>query len=312
MDEGLNSTDDPPRLPRGVAVQHTPGESPGLWFEVAELPDGRLGMAIGDSPDCNLIGRLRSTVRTALLRDPDPAAALTAVEWPGSTALCAVVIDQPASQMTCATLGGLAAVAAGPGSSHRVVQPAAGTVLTTPLSAGTTVLLSTGPADQTAARLAECVNEHPEQAAAHIAAALNPPSPVLLYRQPPGPLQLTLPARPASLAVIRGRLRRWLALAGVDPETSADALLAVGEATANATEHSAAGVSHEVELTVHAAIAGERLRFIVSDNGCWKPARSFPRHRGHGIKLIEALVDAADFTTGERGTTVEMLKEVRA
>lgn len=129
--------------------------------------------------------------------------------------------------------------------------------------------------------------------------------------QRPAALNLVLPAAPASLAVVRRQLRQWLAEAGVDAEASADALLAVGEAASNAAEHAVTGVARPVDLTVHASIDGARMRFVVSDNGRWRPAPNHSGHRGHGIKLIHALVDSADLTTGENGTIVEMFKEVR-
>lgn len=122
-------------------------------------------------------------------------------------------------------------------------------------------------------------------------------------------MSVTVPADPASLAVIRSELRHWLAVAGVDSETAADTLLAVGEAASNATEHSVLGADHDVELTVDAVVSGDRLLFTVADNGRWKPPPESPGHRGHGIRLINALVDDADLVTGAQGTTVQMIKE---
>ena len=56
----------------------------------------------------------------------------------------------------------------------------------------------------------------------------------------------------------------------------------------------------------------------VGDHGRLRATRDGPGgrahgtgDRGHGIELINALVDAADVTTGENGTTVSMLKEMR-
>lgn len=127
---------------------------------------------------------------------------------------------------------------------------------------------------------------------------------------PAPPLTITLPALPGNLAVFRGRLRDWLAEAGVDPELCADVLLAVGEATANATEHSVVGADHEVCLTLSAAVKGNHLYLTVSDDGRWKPAVGSQGHRGHGMHLINALVDSVQLTTTPDGTTVAMLKEV--
>lgn len=128
---------------------------------------------------------------------------------------------------------------------------------------------------------------------------------------PPEPMTITLPAVPDSLAVVRRRLREWLALARLDPESCADVLLAVGEATANAAEHSVVAAEHAVTVIVRAALCGKLLLLTVSDDGRWKPATETPQgHRGHGMHLINALVDSVDLTATAGGTTVQMLKEL--
>jgi anti-sigma regulatory factor (Ser/Thr protein kinase) len=121
---------------------------------------------------------------------------------------------------------------------------------------------------------------------------------------------VTTPAAPKHLAVSRGRLRDWLAGAGVDSESSADVLLAVGEATANATEHSVLGTDRDVHLTVNAALNGKLLQLSVRDDGQWKPKAVSDGHRGHGLHLIHALVDSVELTTSPDGTTVAMRKEL--
>jgi anti-sigma regulatory factor (Ser/Thr protein kinase) len=141
--------------------------------------------------------------------------------------------------------------------------------------------------------------------------APNCESEVSAHPKPPEPMSLTLAAVPSNLAVSRRRLRDWLAEAGVDPQSCADVLLAVGEATANATEHSVQGVGHEVQLTVNAALIGNTLQLTVSDDGAWKPATVSQNHRGHGIHLMNALVDSVELSATPGGTTVAMLKELR-
>lgn len=133
---------------------------------------------------------------------------------------------------------------------------------------------------------------------------------------PPEPLTVTLPALPDSLAVVRARLREWLAQAGLDPESSADVLLAVGEATANAVEHSVVGAEGPVVMDVRAALCGNLLALTVSDNGRWKD-NDCPKsdtgsraYRGHGMHLINALVDSVELSATADGTTVQMLKEL--
>lgn len=126
----------------------------------------------------------------------------------------------------------------------------------------------------------------------------------------PAPLRVTLPADPASLAISRGQLRDWLTAVGLDAEATADVLLAVGEATANATEHAPVGATEPVNVTVTAAVEGDTLLLTVFDTGRWKPATVSSGHRGHGIHLMNALVDSVELTTSQAGTTVSMSKEL--
>lgn len=134
---------------------------------------------------------------------------------------------------------------------------------------------------------------------------------MILCRQPPDPLLLTVPAAPENLAVIRDHLRQWLTLAGIDAETRADALLAVGEAASNAAEHAPIGAGRNVDLTLGATVSNGRLRVTVSDNGRWRTPPEVAGHRGHGIRLIRALVDDVGLITTEQGTTITMVKQIR-
>lgn len=295
----------------GVAVRYWPSDvGTGLWHEVTELGDGRLGVAVGRSTDTARARRRADRVRAVLHAGGDPAAALA--DWPhgdaDEVAACAV-IDRLTAAVIHSSRGGAQSVMAAP-ASPAISLTAAGTML----PPGATVLLCTGPADRTGPPLNHGTVLPPDQAADRIVEALahHPTAAVaLLYRHAPAPLEMTVPAAPANLATVRNQLRHWLAFTGVDAETAADSLLAVGEAASNATEHSVVGTRHAVDLTVSAAVDGDRLRFTVADNGCWKPPPNAPGHRGHGIRLINALVDDAELMTDEQGTTVEMVKDLR-
>jgi anti-sigma regulatory factor (Ser/Thr protein kinase) len=127
----------------------------------------------------------------------------------------------------------------------------------------------------------------------------------------PAPLSIRLPAIPASLAVIRGHLRSWLPTALVNPAAAAEVLLAVGEAAANAVEHAVRGATREVIVEVTAQATSTGLALTVKDNGRWHaPPGSAPSRRGHGSKLMKALVDTVTITPTPQGTTVEMRKEL--
>ena len=127
----------------------------------------------------------------------------------------------------------------------------------------------------------------------------------------PAPLQIRLPAIPASLAVIRAHLRTWLPTARVNPSAAADVLLAVGEAASNAVEHAVRGSARDVQLEVTAWATNTGLALTVKDNGHWHaPRRS--AQRGHGSRLMSALVDTVTITPTPQGTTVEMRKELHS
>jgi anti-sigma regulatory factor (Ser/Thr protein kinase) len=127
----------------------------------------------------------------------------------------------------------------------------------------------------------------------------------------PAPLNIRLPAVPASLAVIRAHLRTWLPTAAVNPSTAADVLLAVGEAASNAVEHAVEGTAGNVELEVTVRATNAGLALTVKDNGRWHaPRPSPPGRRGHGSRLMSALVDHVTITPTPQGTTVEMRKEL--
>jgi anti-sigma regulatory factor (Ser/Thr protein kinase) len=128
----------------------------------------------------------------------------------------------------------------------------------------------------------------------------------------PAPLRIRLPAIPASLAVIRARLRTWLPTAQVTPSAAAEVLLAVGEAVSNAVEHAVRGTAGDVEVEVTARATTAGLALTVKDNGRWHAPRRSERsaQRGHGSRLMNALVDTVTVTPTPQGTTVEMRKEL--
>lgn len=322
MDEVVSSAAGTACAP-GVAVRYGPARAAGVWHHLAELQDDRLAVAVGRSTDPALVDRLSSEIGAVLRATGDPVAA-TAVAaaspagGPAAARVICAVIDRPAARLTYSSVGDIQLVVAVPEATHTVLDPAVGRPASVQLQPATTVLLCTVEPGEDAACAAELLaasaTMHPDQAADRIIGTLAglPIAVVaLLYRHAPAPMSLTVPAVPSSLATVRSRLRHWLALTGADSETAADALLAVGEAASNAAEHAVLGAVHDVELTVRAAVAGARLLFTVSDNGCWKTPSESSGHRGHGIRLIKALVDEAHLASGERGTTVEMSKEWR-
>ena len=61
------------------------------------------------------------------------------------------------------------------------------------------------------------------------------------------------------------------------------------------------------QVRLLARALGDDLHLTIIDNGSWRPARSEPDpNRGHGLKLMRALMQHVDLRTGATGTTVEM------
>src|SRR5258705_6300787 len=125
----------------------------------------------------------------------------------------------------------------------------------------------------------------------------------------PAPLRIRLPAIPASLAVIRAHLRTWLPIARVNPCAAAEVLLAVGEAASNAVEHAVRRTAHNVELEVTARATNTGIALTVKDNGHWQPPLRSAQ-RGHGSRVMRALVDTVTITATPQGPTVEKRKEL--
>ena len=137
---------------------------------------------------------------------------------------------------------------------------------------------------------------------------------VLIYRQPPAPLNLHVSAAdPSCLAVIRQQLRQWLPQADIADRDGTDILIAIGEAAANAYEHATAGRGdgqEPVQITVSVRAGHASLEATVADTGSWRPPREQPGTRGHGIAFMHALMDDVDIRTCQGGTTVTMKKEL--
>lgn len=143
---------------------------------------------------------------------------------------------------------------------------------------------------------------------------------VLVYRHPPAPLTVQVPAdAPSSLALLRARLRQWLPAAGIGVPEGQDIMIAAGEATANAVEHATAGRPADaarVLITLTARAARTAVGVTVADNGSWRspPAdreQPTPGTRGHGIIFTHALMDDVTIDTTPHGITVTLTKELK-
>ncbi|MBB3086377.1 SpoIIE family protein phosphatase [Geodermatophilus sabuli] len=160
-----------PRLDRlALAAHYLPGaegaQAGGDWYDVVELPDGRVAIAVGDvvgqGPSAAAVmGQLRSALSAALLQGCEPAEALElldrfAARLPGalgSTAAC-LVVDGVAGTVRWARAGHPPPLVVGPGGSRFLDGAGSGAVLGAPdrppyregvteVAPGTTLLLYT-------------------------------------------------------------------------------------------------------------------------------------------------------------------------
>jgi serine/threonine-protein kinase RsbW len=116
------------------------------------------------------------------------------------------------------------------------------------------------------------------------------------------------PADPEQLSVIRHELARWLAPLQLTDDETADVVLAVDEAAANAVRHAyGPGTSGVVELTLWTEPG--TLCVEVVDHGSWQqpaapPAPGDARDRGRGIPLMNTMADAVLIHYDARGSRV--------
>lgn len=317
VDEVLRPDGDAPcsiPAPWGFAARYSPADAAGCWIEFVPLTEGRTGFLVGHSGTSAIADALRAQARAALLSTADPLQTLSGLTIREGTAFCAVI---DGDTMAYSSVGQPVGAIAKPGMRSQPLPPADARLVVAPLEPGATVLLSTDALAAVPGLPEDCAGMNPEHLAdrvVHGVSAGRTDQPgsaaVLLYRHPPAPLTIRLPAEPDGLSVSRGKLRQWLAAAGIDSEICADVLLAVGEATANATEHAVVGAPSNVEITVDARFEPGGLRLSVEDNGRWKPASVSSGHRGHGVRLMNALMDSVTLAAGQQGTTVTMVKEL--
>jgi PAS domain S-box-containing protein len=126
---------------------------------------------------------------------------------------------------------------------------------------------------------------------------------------PPGPFRIELSADPAELASMRRGLGRWLTARGASKDELDAIQIASHEACSNSIEH---GCDFgQGRVTVEADTSPEGVVLEVRDSGAWveRPDGPLP-FRGHGLPLMEALVDSVDIERSEAGTTVRLRRQL--
>ncbi|MGW2625319.1 SpoIIE family protein phosphatase [Micromonospora taraxaci] len=318
----------------------------GDWYDTIALVDGQIGIVVGDCVGHGLraatvMGQLRSACRALLLQDSSPSRTLTALDrfaaqLPG--ALCATVfcgvLDPTTGQLRYASAGHPPAIVTSPDGITRLLDQGHSRPLGVRGSAerpeaeervparATLMLYTDGLVERRRQPLTAGIGHvvtviqngraHPiETLATDVMAQLSPPGgydddvAVLLYRHP-GPLELDFAAERTGLAPVRSALRNWLERCGLHPTNAYNVLVAAGEACANAIEHGHRD-NPGGRIRLRATATADGLHLSVTDSGHWKtPQPDASTHRGRGLLLMRALMDAITVTPSATGTTIDM------
>jgi PAS domain S-box-containing protein len=338
----------PAQLPPGFAVRYAPATRPlkvgGDWYDTVALPDGRIGIVVGDCVGHGLqaatvMGQLRSACRALLLQNIDPAQTLMALDRFAAQltgAMCATVfcgvLDPATGELAYSSAGHPPAVVTHPdgatslldqgrsrplGVRYVGVRPEARFVVP---SRATLLLYTDGlverrrqPLTAGIDRVAGVVRHGQalglEDLATDVMTGMAPETGydddvALLLYRHPGPLEIDFPAEAGRLSTVRSALRTWLARCGIDTTTAQNVLVAAGEACANAIEH-----GHRFlpggQIRLRAAATADDLQLTITDTGRWlAPQPAANPHRGRGLALMRALMNEVTITTGAAGTIV--------
>jgi anti-sigma regulatory factor (Ser/Thr protein kinase) len=117
---------------------------------------------------------------------------------------------------------------------------------------------------------------------------------------------LRVPAEPRVLAPLRQTLRRWLRESDADPQVANDILLACGEVCTNVIQHAYGAKEGPLDITL--GVRDGTAEVTIRDQGCWRPSSGI--HGGHGLPLIQELMESVELTGGPDGTVVRMRRQV--
>ncbi|MEW1906148.1 SpoIIE family protein phosphatase [Streptomyces sp. NPDC086147] len=340
----------PSHLPDGFAVRYEPATRPlevgGDWYDTVTLPDGRIGIVVGDCVGrgleaASVMGQLRSACRALLLQDAGPAQVLMALDRfaagvPGAmctTVFCGV-LDPGTGRLTYSSAGHPPGILVRPDGTTRLLEDGRSLPLAvrpgTPrpegsctISARSTLLLYTdglverrrrplsAGIDQAGEALQAGRDTAIDDLATDVMSRLAPAGGydddvALLLYRHPAPLEMSFPAESGQLAPVRKALRGWLDQCDLPPGTVQNVLVAAGEACANAIEHGHRDAPGDT-VYFRAEASVDNLRLTIADTGRWKvPQPERNAHRGRGMALMRALMQQVTVTQGSTGTTVDM------
>ncbi|CAM2834214.1 anti-sigma factor antagonist [Skermania piniformis] len=339
--------------PVGFAVRYEPAVAPleigGDWYDVVQLPDGRIGVIVGDCVGRGLaaaavMGQLRASSRALILRGAGPAQLLGELDTVAEhivgascTTVWAGIVDPARGTLHYSSAGHPPAVLGAGGRPGRTLDGGRSVPLAaadlgprpqaeTTLAPGEVLVVYTDglverpgtPIDTGIGRVTAALTDLAGRSAAQIAdLVLTAAAPaggydddvaLMVFRRPPAPLRLLVPALAAELGGVRAALADWLAEAGIPPAIGTDVTLAVNEACTNSVEHGYRGVAPGSTATVgvRAHLESGRLEVCVADSGRWRPPPADPGVRGQGLILLASLSDEHQIERSYAGTEVRL------
>ncbi len=333
-----------------VAARYLPArdEVGGDWYDTIELPNGEVGIAIGDVVGhgldaATLMGQLRTALRAYALDGNGPGRTLEllnrfaiGLDEEAMATVAYAVVDSETGVMRFASAGHLPPIFMSPGGEARAVElplaPPIGAFgyqgcpeQELRLRAGDMMLLYTDglieqprvPLPVSIEQLVDIVADTstPEEACLTAMDRLVPQRgprddiAVLAVQNDPVPAVLDLVV-PAYPRTL-ARVRQMLARWLSAQEIDREVSI---EITIAVSEACANAIEHAYgpsrgEFTVRAERTADAIEITVSDNGRWRSPRG--ENRGRGLKIMEAAMDSLDVRAGSDGTTVIMRRDLR-
>jgi anti-anti-sigma factor len=322
-----------------LAARYVPAgadrEVGGDWYDVVQLPNGQVGMAIGDVAGHGLraastMGQLRMGLRAYALEEPSPAKVVNRLDRlvgqllvPEIVTLVYLVLDLDSGMVRLANAGHPPPLVVGPGGQTSYLEAGLRSPLgcddpspveaSFRLDAGSTLLLFTdGLVERRGVSIQEGLERLEVLAAdcdqdieafcdvilgAMVKGDISDDVALLAIRPLPlaGGLLLHLPAEPRVLAPLRQTLRRWLREIDATPPVANDILLACGEVCANVIQH--AYGAKEGLLDINLGLCDGTAEVTVRDQGRWRPSSGI--HGGHGLPLIQELMESVEVSSGQ-------------
>lgn len=341
----------PERLPPAAeavldaAYRPASGESTvgGDWYDAFELPDGRIGVSVGDVAGHGLSAAVvmcdaRQAVRASAFNAITPSDVLARANSMLQTAPMMVtalfgVFDPKTSTFAYATAGHPPPVVHTP-SGTTFLFPAGDMPLgvddglrpptwTFTLQPDTLLVLYTDgiieyQRDLLAGerKLFEAVAAEYGRPSANPARSIqerifrrarnNDDVATLTLRIAPRPVETfecIFSAVPFAAPYVRSSLKHFLEQREIDSDRQFSIITSVGEAVANSVEHAYTGEPGTVALRVE--VDGLAVRVQIEDAGRWRPAQR-EDERGRGIPMMRALMDRVEIRTDHSRTQIRM------